>query len=151
MATSISTVYDAILTELGTIFPNKLRIPNAYTIIRNPVQFLRDAYGLRVDAAVEAKRDFCNFSRIRDFTVILSREVLKTDVQTDQMDTAVKAMLEDVYTLQKNFLDGEQIGAATDIDIINVGAFTGIEEFIFEKTNFINTEVAFSIQVSNVY
>ena len=151
MATSISTVYDAILTELGTIFASKTRIPNAYSLQDNPVQFLRDSYGLRVDAAVETQRDFCTFSRSRDFTVILTREVIKTEIQTTQVDAAVKAILEDVYTLQLHFKAADQIGAATSIDIINIGAFTGIDYFIFEKSNFMTTEVSFSINVSNSF
>lgn len=149
MATSISTVYDGILTELAAIFSSKIRIPNAYSLVDNPTQYLRDAYGMRVDAAVETRRDFCTFSRIRDFTVILTREVIKTEIQTSQVDTAVKAMLEDVYTLQKEFSNADQIGVATSLDKIDVGAFTGIEYFNFEKSNFISTEVSFSIMVTN--
>jgi len=149
--TKISNVYDDILTELGTVFPNKLRIPNAYSLPDNPVQFLRDAYGLRVDPATPAQRDFCNFSRFRNFTVMLTREVITTEIQTDPIDTAVKAMLDDLYTLQKEFLGADQFGSSANIDIVNVGGFTGVEYFNFEKTNFITSEVAFSIQVSDKY
>lgn len=149
--TKISNVYDAILTELTAVFPNKIRIPNAYAPEQNPVQFLRDSWGLKVDPAEPTQRDFTVYSRFRNFTIILTREVIKTDIQTAQMDTAVKAMLEDLNTLQKEFLGPDQFNTASNIDIANVGAFTGIEFFIFEKSNFITSEISFSIQVSNLY
>jgi hypothetical protein len=149
--TKISNVYDDILTELDVIFPNKLRIPNAYSLPDNPAQFLRDSYGLRIDAAAPTQRDFCTFSRFRNFTIILTREVITTEIATGPVDTAVKAMLDDLYTLQKNMLGDDQFGSSANIDIANVGAFTGIEYFNFEKHNFITSEIAFSIQVSDNY
>lgn len=151
MSTKISTIYDDLLTELAAIFPNKERIPNAYDPSDNPVLSIRDGYGLRIDAATATQRDFCTFSRFRNFTVILTREVIKTEFSVTPLDTAIKAMLDDVYTLQKELLGADQFGSSANIDIVNVGGFTGIEFFNFEKTNFITSEVAFSIQVSDNY
>jgi len=151
MSIKISNVYDDILTELGTIFPNKIRIPNPYALAGNPSTFMRDSYGLRVDSGTPVPRDFCVFSRFRNFTVVLTREVLTTDIQTTPTDNAVKAMLEDLYTLQKEFLGADQFGSSANVDITNVGAFSGIEFFNFEKRNFINAEISFSIQVSDNY
>ncbi len=151
MSTKISNVYDDILTELASIFPNKTRIPNAYSLENNQITFMRDSYGLRVDSAAPIDRDYTVFSRFRNFTIVLTREVVTTEVQTSQMDTAVKAMLDDFYTLQKEFLAGDQFGSSENIDIVNVGAFSGIEFFNFEKGNFINAEIAFSIMVSDTY
>jgi len=151
MSTRISDIYDDILTELGTIFSTKKRIPNAYSLADNPTLFLRDSYGLRVDAATPVNRDFTSFSRFRNFSVILTREIIQTEIETTRTDTAVKAMLDDLYTLQKNFLSGDQFGSAANIDIVNVGAFSGIDYVYSEKGNFIVSEVAFSIMVSDTY
>jgi hypothetical protein len=151
MSTEISSIYDDILTELDTVLTGKTRIPNPYSLENNPMTFMRDSYGLRVDGAEATQRDFNVFSRFRNFTVVLSREILTTEVQTTPTDTAVKAMLEDIYTLQKEFLGGDQFGSATNIDIVNAGGFSGIEFFNFEKGNFISSEVTFSIMVSNAY
>jgi len=149
--TRISSVYDDMLTELETIFPNKLRIPNVYSLVDNPSTFMRDSYGLRVDAAERASREINLFSRIRNFSVVFSREIVTTEIQTTQTDTAVKAMLDDIYTAQKEFLGADDFGSSANLDIANVGSFSGIEYFNIDKSNFITSEVAFSIMVSDSY
>lgn len=148
---SVSNIYDDILTELSSVFSSKTRIPNAYSLLDNPETYLRDSYGLRVDPAAPSSRDITVYTRERNFAIILTREVIKTDVQTSQFDTAVKNMLEDVNTLQKEFLGSDQFDSYDNIDIVRQGGFSGIQFFLGERSNFITTEVIFSIMISNLY
>lgn len=147
----ISNVYDDIITQLETIFPDKCRIPNVYSLEDNAVQFLRNSWGLRVDEAAPTTRDFTSFSRVRNFTIVLTHEVLRTCSQTSKIDNVVKSLLESVNTLQLSFLSGDQFGSSKNLDIVNVGSFTGFNYFFFDKSNFLTTEIAFAVQVSNSY
>lgn len=146
----VSLVYDAILTATAALFPNKRRIPNALVIEENPEQLLRDGYGLKVDAEAPAESEFCNFSRNRIFTILLSKEVIKTDIQTTQMDTASKALLEDVYTLQKDFMNPDQITIEESIEQIEMAGTSAITPFVGDRENFISVEVSFQIQITDL-
>ena len=102
---NISTVYDTVLTTLGTLLPSKTRIPNGYDITENNIHYFRDGYGLKLGSAAPLESEYCNFRLENEFTVVLTKEVYKTDSQTSQTDTAVKALREEVVTLQKDFLN----------------------------------------------
>lgn len=145
----ISTAHDAVLTALASLFPNKLRIPNPYNIEDNPSQFLRDSYGMRVANEAPSDSEFCTFSRTRVFAITLSREVLSNYTQTDAMDTAVKALLEDVYTLQKDFMNPDQLNQEASIEKIDMAGTTPVLTFIGEHSNFIAIEVLFQLQITD--
>lgn len=145
----ITTIYNAVLTALSTLYPNKTRIPNSLVLSENPEQYLRDGYGLRIDPESPADSEFCVFSRNRIFTILLTKEVLTTDMQTAQMDTASIALLEDVYSLQKDFMNADQIGQESSIEQIRMAGTSGIIPFIGERENFIVVEVSFQIQITD--
>jgi hypothetical protein len=138
-----------MLTTLTALFPTKTRIPNPYDLTDNPIILLRDGYGLKLDDEAPARSEFCNFSRNKIFTIVLAREVLKGDMQTTQFDTAVKAMQEDVYELQKDLLNVDQIGIESSIEKIDMGGTSGIVSFIGERSNFIAMEIMFFIQITD--
>ena len=145
----ISTAYDAVLTAATALFPNKTRIPNTLVIAQNAEQFLRDGYGLRVDAESPALSEFCRFSRSRTFTIILSREVIADEFDTGPMDTASKALLEDVYVLQKDFMNQDQIAQEQAIELIDMAGTSAILPLIGERSSFVLIEVSFQIQITD--
>lgn len=144
----VSTVYDTILSVMATLFPNKTRIPNAYNLPNNNELFLRDGWGLRMDSGSQQSSEFCNFRLERGFTIVFTREVLKTDSQTTNEDTAVKALLEDVYTVQKDFLNVDQFGAAASIDFVLIGSSSAVTEFMGEAERFKSIEASFLINIT---
>jgi hypothetical protein len=149
MSSRISAIYDGVLTALAAMYPNKTRIPNALVISENAEQFLRDGYGLRIDPESPSDSEFCRFSRSRIFTVILSREVISDEFGTTSIDTASKALLEDTYSLQKDFMNQDQIGIESSIELINMAGTSSIIPFIGERGNFVLIEVSFQIQVTD--
>lgn len=145
----VSTIYDTLLTTLATLLSGKTRIPNTYAIEENPMQYLEDSWGLRIDPENPAASEFCRFSRLRTFTVILCREVFADEFDTTNNDTAVKALLEDVYTLQKDFMNPDQIGIESNIEKIDMGGTGPIVSLIGSNKNFIFIEVYFNIQITD--
>jgi hypothetical protein len=146
---SISQIYDTVVATMAAIFPTKTRIPNALVIEENPEQFLRDGYGIRLDPEAPAASEFCTFSRSRLFTIILSREVISDEFTTSAIDAASKAILEDTYTLQKDFMNQDQLGIESNIELIDMAGTSGIVPFIGERESFVLMEVSFQIQVTD--
>jgi len=150
MTSKISVTYDAVITMLETLFPNKTRIPNTYSITDNSDLFMRDGYGLRVDGSSFSESEFCNFSRLREFTVTLTRELLRDESDYLPYDVTVKLILEDVYTLQKNFLNANQLGQEASIEKIDFSNTSAIEEFKTDQNNFLSMDVTFPLQVTDL-
>jgi hypothetical protein len=148
--TNISTVYDGILTALGTHFPSKTKIPNPYEPENNPSPFLRDGYGLKFNGSEKEDGEYNHYRASFDFSVVISREVVKTDENTEAMETATKLLLEDVNTLRVDFCNADQIGVGTSVDLIDLSSSSGIEFIQGEKTNFINIEVNFLFSVAEL-
>ena len=145
----ISTIFDTLLTTIAALYPSKTRIPNPYIIDDNSNQFLRDGYGLRISPETPSDSEFCRFSRTRTFGIVLTKEVITTDSQTSQLDTASKALLEDVYTIQKDFMNYDQIGINDSIEKIDMLGTSAIEFYKGEFIDIISIEVLFNIQVTD--
>jgi len=144
---SISTAYDTILSTLVALFPTKTRIRNAIIVTDNPVTFLRDGWGLRVDDQSLTPSEFCKFETIRVFTLVLTREIVRTDSQYTQIDEANKLLLEDVYTAQKDFYNIDRLGIPHDISRIELAGTSGVAEVTSGKNNFKSIEVYFNVHI----
>lgn len=144
----ISTVYDALLARLAAIFPGKTRIPNAYDVANNTDLFLRNGWGLRIASSNYFEMEFNTYANDRGFAVVLTREVIKIDTQTDQIDVISKLLLEDVNTLQKELINPSQLGVLDSIEIINLSSTTGITEVFTNNEKFLSIEVSFSTKIA---
>lgn len=146
---SISTIYDTILSTLGTMFSTRTRIPNPYIIEENPIQLLRNGYGLKILQEAPATSEFCRFSRSRSLAITISKEVLSTELQTSAYDATVKALLEDAYTIQKDFLNPDQLGIESDIERIEMAGTGPIELLKGDKINILSMDILFIVQVTD--
>lgn len=147
----ISTVYDGILTRLSSLLPSGssyTRIPNSYNLDKNPIHLLIQGYGLRYDGASPSAVEFHQFANYHDFTIILSREVMKTDTEITQLDTACKALLENATSLQKDFYNISELSLPDDIRQVNLGNISSIQDLDLNKKNFKYIEVTFSILIA---
>lgn len=143
----VSTVYDQVLTELNTLFSLKTRIPNAYSLVDNNAQFLKDGWGLKIGTSTPAESEFKSFNRSNTFTVVLAREVIRVDSDASVIDDVTKDILEDIYTLEKRFLDYDQLAIEADIEIIEAGNNSGVDFFFGQDFNFASIEADFSINI----
>jgi hypothetical protein len=147
---NISIVYDQFLVKLDEIYPAAsgwTRIRNAENITDNPITFMRQGYALRIDAQAPAPSEFCSFETIRTFTVIISREIIRTDSQYTQTDDVNKLLLEDVYQIQKRFYNVDRIEIPGSIALLSLAGTTGINELEGGKNNFKFIEVSFDVNI----
>lgn len=145
----ISGTYDAIITSLASLFPNKTKIPYPYDLSeKNNHRFLDDGYGLIAgpQSFVEDS-DFCRLQTIRSFSVVVTREVYRTDSDTTILDTNIKALLEDIYSVQSEFYSYTELNSPENIlNVIPSGA-TELEEIVVGKSRFLAMTASFDFYV----
>jgi len=149
MSTKITTVYDYYITQLGTLFSTKNRIPNPYSLEDNSIHFLKDSWGLRLGGQAFFRGELCFLSEQYNFIVVLCREVVRQDHDATSFDTVVKAMKEDTFKLREFFYDVDNINS--DIDKIDLGVTDQVSFFIAGKTNFLFTETTISTVIRENY
>lgn len=145
----ISGTYDAILTSLSSLFPNKTKIPYPYDLSeKNNHRFLDNGYGLIAGSqSFDETSDFCRLQTIRNFSVVISREVYRTDSDTTILDASVKSLLEDIYSVQSEFYSYSELDSPENIlNVIPTGA-TELEEIVVGKSRFLAMTASFDFYV----
>lgn len=143
----ISTVYDAILSELETLYSDKTRIPYSYSLTDNNARFLINGYGLTVGASSFQELEFCSFMNSRELNVILTKEVFRTDSDVDVIDGITKALLEDVYKVQKLFYSYNELGVEASIAKVDLGGVSSVEEVNSGKQSFLSMTASFNFYI----
>ena len=139
----ITNIYDTILKQLNLLFPNKTRVPNAYSLVDNNKNLLRDGYGLIIGDANYEEHEFCTFVVNRTITVVFTREMFRVDSATKESDDIIKSLLESVYQVQDVFYSYNELGIEEKILKIDIGSVSGIESFMNEKQNFLSMSASF--------
>jgi hypothetical protein len=143
----VSTIYDALLTELESLFPDKTRIPYAYSLPDNNARFLSDGYGLIIGSSSFEPFEFCDFMNIRDVSVVFTKEVFRTDSNSDVIDDITKLLLENVYEVQKLFYSYNELNVPNDIAKVDIGSVSGIEEVLTGKQSFLSMNATFQFYI----
>lgn len=143
----ITTIYDAIVTNMATLFPNKTRIKNPYSMSDNMAQFLYDGWGMKIGSAIPEEFEFSKLKVDRTFTIVLSRELITLDTDTDPLDTVSKAFLEDIYSVQNLFFAYDELGIEASIMRVELGDASEIQQVVVEKQSILYMEVSFIFNV----
>jgi len=145
---SLSNIIDALHTEMDTLFAaTKTIIPNPYSIIDNPIVYLKDGYGLQVnDEGIAISGTLKDDNAIRAFNFILVKEIFRLENDVTIMRTETKTILEDQRSFKDRILDFDQLGITDQIDKINFSTASGIEFIAADKYNFITCNLAFTIE-----
>jgi hypothetical protein len=149
MTTKISTAYDYYITQLGTLFSSKQRIPNPYSLEDNSYPFLRDSWGLRLGSHNLVRSEFCKIYQSYNFVIVLCREIIRTDHNAVTYDTVAKNLMEDAFTLREFFYDIDNMNET--IDQINLGSTDPIGTFFSGKNNFLFIETTIQTIISETY
>lgn len=139
----VSSVYDALITELSTLFPNKTRIPYAYSLVDNNARFLIDGYGLTIGSSSFEQFEFCNFMNSREVSVIVTKEVFRTDSDAQVIDDITKQLLEDIYEVQKLFYSYNELNVPNDIAKVDISSVSAVEEVNSGKQSFLSMAASF--------
>lgn len=145
----ISTAYDDIISELDTLFPNKTRLFNSYSITDNPVHIVRDGYGLRyLGANLSGDSEYCkSFNDEHLFEVVFTYEYVRTEQQLTPFDDGNKDLMESAFITRQRLYRPDKLGDALNIEDVVIGSTTGIVEFLVGKNRFISLTVSFTIKI----
>lgn len=145
--TKISTIYDAVRTALASKLTGKTEIPNPYSLSDNPIQFLKNGYGVVIgDGSPASFQVYCLDAEARTFTVILTREVYRLEVDNTNLIAESKNLLEDIRTVKDDFLAHDQIASTDKIQKIDYTGGSGINFVSAGKHNLIYADISFSIE-----
>lgn len=145
---SLSNIIDAIHTEMDTLFSaTKTIIPNPYSLIDNPIVYLKNGYGLQVnDEGTAIGGALCNDNAVRTFTFVLTKEVFRLENDVTIMRSDSKTILSDQRSFKDRILDFDQLGIESQINKIEFLIASGIEFISAEKFSFITTSLSFSVE-----
>jgi hypothetical protein len=143
-----STVYDTLIAKIIELFPDKTRISNPYSIEENKNLFLRDGWGLTVrDASESGFQTNGDFNKTQTFGIVFTKEVIRTESDTDDFDTQIKLLFEDHKTLENTMLNCAQLGIPDSVGIINFSSNTGVQFVFVGDNNFIFSETQYTIDI----
>ena len=100
MTTKITTIYGNIITLLEAELPDYQRLPNPYALEANAFQLLKKAYAVVVSGEENSNRYVgCKLSLIRQFNIILAKQITTTDHNVDKRSAIELDLLEDKVKL----------------------------------------------------
>jgi hypothetical protein len=144
----INTYYDTILKKLKEFFPEKTLIPYAYDLSdKNNHLFLENGYGVSIGGQRFEQLDFCRLTLVRTIDVILTREVVRLDSDTQIIHEETKKMLNDVYKVQSEFYSYSELDIPDKILKVDVLGSTEIEEVLGDKAKFLAIRVNFDFWI----
>lgn len=125
----ISTLHDAIVTKISTNLSSYTQMPNPYVLEENPHPLLVKGFGVGIGPGIRTDRVIgCEVSWERTFLISLINKVTTTDSNTTARETLTKGILEDHFTLLKQFeIDGGLSGTAIDGIVTADGGIEYIE------------------------
>lgn len=141
---NVTDLYDKIGTILSSQLSSKTFIPNPFDIAGNSDNLLRDGYGYYIGAASLPDFDLPGFQGYsREFVIILTRDLYRTDNETDLLGSRQKSMFEDQNTIINSLANDRTL----DNDIVRL-EFTGdggIESVFSGKFNFLQLISTFEV------
>lgn len=143
----ISSVYDALIIELSSLFQNKTRIPYAYSLVDNNARFLVNGFGLTMGSSTFEQFEFCDFMNSREVSVIFTKEVFRTDSDAHVIDDITKQLLEDIYEVQKLFYSYNELNVPNDIAKVDISSVSALEEVKSGKQSFLSMTASFQFFV----
>lgn len=147
-----SVVYEKILSEIQTLFPEKSRIPYPYSLEDNQSHFLANGYGLKVGSAEYEPLEFSNFVVARNIAVVVTREVFRTDSDEVVIDDIVKALMDDIYVVQRKLYEMDATsGNSLQVIKVDVGSVSGVQTVTSSNSKFLSMEAEFSFKITDSF
>lgn len=140
---TITTIYDQILTELGVILPNHTVIPNAYSLTENSDKAFFKGYGVAVGPGENGKRLITGkYDITRSILISIVRKTFAGDFQAK--DTAVKNILEDQILILAEAAKNDNFGLGSSVASFQYESDAGVE-LLTDEAKFIKIDTVFSV------
>lgn len=141
---NVTPIYNAIISELETLFPTKTRIQNPYSLTDNMSPYLVNGWGVKVGGSSPSELvEYCSRIVDRTFTFVLTRELIRLDNETPGIDTMTLAFIEDINSLEGLMADLTELDIPEQIAAIRPVETSGIQQMNQDKFNFLTVEASF--------
>ncbi len=145
MSTKITAIHDAIVSRIHSNLSSYLQLPNPYILEENPQSYLKLGFGVAVGDGERTDRVIgCQVSWKRTFIVTLVNYVTTTDSNTTIRENIAKSILEDHFTLLKQFEKAASL-SNNAIDAIVV-ADSGIKFAIIQGSPYFIVEIQLEVE-----
>lgn len=145
---NFSTILDAIRSTLASTFPTKTQIPNPYAIEKNSDVFLENGYGIMVRSASSTILEQCRDHENRIIDILFVKRVFRVIIDTDNMHSETKSLIEDTLTFKKIMLSNNQLGIDSNLEQITLQSDSGVNFVFANEFNFLYSIVSFNVQYS---
>ena len=135
MPTSISNVYDALVSSIGSTLTSATEIAEAFEIENAPGLLLDNGFALSIGPANNLKTELTSKLRTRrQIGVTLTRRIAATENDATLRGTIKKQLLEDMLSLVRAFENSTAVNATVSditydgdggIESLNLGADIG--------------------------
>lgn len=100
----VSSIYDAIVTRVGTVLPNHRRLPNPYQIESNTEPSLKQGWGIQIGPGNNPELLVsCQRSIDRDFVIVITRKFYGSDLNILDKASTEKDLMEDSILVINDF------------------------------------------------
>lgn len=143
--TDISTIYNAFVARMGTLYTAHNRLTNVQDLAQNNEQFLTLGWGIQVGAGTNTERSVSRISTVsREFIFHFTRKVYARELDPSGKADAEKSLLEDLQILVD---DLERDFTTTTADyVIKYLSDTGILPVQTDKDRFISISATVSAE-----
>ena len=136
----ISTVYDAIVTRMGTLLPNHKRITDPYDIEKNNEQFLNQGWGLALGPSFNGELFLSQkLTYQRNFVITITRKAYSREFDVESKATTEKLLMEDIFTVTSDFTVNSTLSTATN-HVTYLGD-SGIQKIFTDKDQYLMTQI----------
>lgn len=128
MTTEVTSLYDSLVSSIGTLLPNHKRLSNPYALEQNNDQILEKGWGLAVRAGTNTNRQIgCKLSVEREFEIHITRKYFAREFDVTKKASTEKDLLEDMQLIIDNMEENSSLSSGSylvkyigDSGIINV-------------------------------
>jgi len=142
---NVSTIHDSLIASLASLFPSKTVIPNPFNLEDNNQNLLKNGYGYFYGAAGLPEFDLGIHIQgyARDFNIVMTKNVYRTDISPDPFATTQLALLEEQNTLVNSFADIRNL----DQNVVSIEfvSDSGVEFIFADKNNYLALTTTFAV------
>lgn len=143
---NVSSIYDRLRTVMSTALPTHIELANPYVIDADADLNFEKGYAIGFADAINSNRFVgCKMSVTRDFVITITRQLFTTDRDIESRITTEKDLLEDHFTVIKEFENNPNLEDSSIVKAIFVQD-GGLEFIRVERTDLLMIQSVFNIE-----
>lgn len=139
----LSSTLDAMISKMGTLFPQHTRLPNPYSLDQNPEPYLAEGFGILLGSGSENRVAQSSVGIKRRISVVQTRSFIAVDSDPTVKEATEKLLIEDQMTLLKDLEQDLTLGGV----VLNIAYASdgGIQSVYSNQKQFLKIETQFSV------